>query len=454
MGHQFCTSCGHGAAADCSFCENCGVVFLTPESVTKLESSEPGQETVLPLHRTRGLVSTWIMPFNAALIFGITLAGVFDFLSPRIALLPIAASVAVTGLIVVICLRKFVAPGLPEASKLKRALAPAAGLHRSPLMIVTGVLSALMVTGAAWSSAASASGGVIASKFDGARNAQMQLGVLQSLQKEQRVQTAVLEDIREGRTLNPRRELANQGVAWNGTAFSDALEASDAGVVSLFLTGGMKWNLSRHATRALKTENDTMSQLLLQHPANWQKSHEGKSDCELFTSNFMRRENVADRLQAVALSTMEKKFIRTFCATPEDIDRETKALKQAEIRNAETIESYKKAFAAMTTTDQCIRQMTDTGLAELSPFVGEYQVFGAVLRADGREYAELVASIAGEYSSSKLRMTPKIVNAVTQYCIRETAGKKPNLYADNWDTVHLHKQLLDAMRGNILSLPK
>ncbi len=127
MSQQFCTSCGHGVAVDARFCENCGIVFDQTLAAPKTEPA-----AVLPLHRTRGMVSTWIMPFNAALIFGSTLAGVFDFLSPRIALLPMAASVAVTGLIVAICLRKFVAPGLPEVSKLKRALAPSAGLHRSP----------------------------------------------------------------------------------------------------------------------------------------------------------------------------------------------------------------------------------------------------------------------------------------------------------------------------------
>lgn len=327
MKHQFCTSCGHSAAVDSRFCENCGAVSLTLEPGTTPQLSKTEQEAVLPLRRTRGLIGTWIMPFNATLIFGGTLAGVFDFLSPRIALLPIAASVVVTGLVVAICLRKFVAPGLPEASKLKRALAPAAGLHRSPLLIVTGVLSALMVTGAAWSSAASASGGVIASKFDGARNAQMQLGVLQGLQKEQRIQTAVMEDIREGRAADPRRELSNIGGGFSEGELDAALRRGDFRTASLLMAGGMKWSVT-NAYDAFSRDDQTIAELLLK---NLPLLDIRPGDCERLIAEKFHIGNqyitvggiggqtssfpVAD--QSSELKIFQKKHLKMFCSRPE-----------------------------------------------------------------------------------------------------------------------------------------
>ena len=252
MSNQFCTSCGHSVALDAKFCDNCGAVFgapKLPEFQRKVEIDPPTTASTTGTHQTvvkhaRLAISAWVIPFNATLIFGSTLVAAFDFLSPRVALLPIAATVAVVGLLAALALRKYVAPSLPEGSTFRRALAPEMGLHKSPVLIVTAMLSALMVSGAAWSSAASASGGVIASKFDAARNAQMQFGVLQAVQKEQRVQTAVLEDIREGRSSDPRRELSNLGSGWDSSSFQYALVNGDARVVSLFIEGKMQWRIS------------------------------------------------------------------------------------------------------------------------------------------------------------------------------------------------------------------
>lgn len=251
MSIQFCTSCGHSAIMDAKFCENCGAVFDTAGKLsagTSLDMSPSSKSSTTTtseavVKHASMVLSTWVMPFNATLIFGSTLVAVLDFLSPRVALLPIAATVAVVGLLSALALRKFVAPSLPQGSGFRRALAPELGVHKSPLLIATGLLSALMVSGAAWSSATSTSGGVLASNFDAARNAQMQLGVMQGLQKEQRVQTAVLEDIREGRSIDPKKELNNLGADWE-TSFQQALANGDVRIVNLFLAAKKEWNVS------------------------------------------------------------------------------------------------------------------------------------------------------------------------------------------------------------------
>ena len=347
MGNQFCTSCGHSVEIDAKFCDDCGAVFqnarppeseaLPGTSATGLTSTKTTREAVVK--HARFVVSAWVIPFNATLVFGSTLVAVFDFLSPRVALLPIAATVAVVGLIAALALRKFVAPSLPEDSAFKRALAPEMGVHRSPVLIATGLLSALMVSGAAWSSAASSSGGVIASKFDSARNAQMQLGVMQGLQKEQRVQTAVLEDIREGRTANPRRELANQGILWTTTAFNDAVEKSDKPVVSLFLAGGMKWDLNT-VKYSQRLESSDIQLLLLAYP----KSLEKNNQC--LDAIYQITEKEIDQLRKLSnrkaqsvprLSGLKTRLLKLFCSEPAALAAVVARIKEQE-------EDYKRWY--------------------------------------------------------------------------------------------------------------
>lgn len=353
MPQLFCTSCGYGVTTDARFCEDCGAVFVnagTP-SLESLLDAQPATLTTREavVKHARFVVSAWVMPFNATLIFGSTLVAVFDFLSPRVALLPIAATVAVVGLLVALALRKFIAPSLPQASGFRRVLAPELGLHKSPVLIATGLLSALMVSGAAWSSAASASGGVIASKFDTARNAQMQLGVLQGVQKEQRVQTAVLEDIREGRTLNPRRELANQGILWTSDAFHSAIQSGDKPVVSLFLAGGMKWNL-RNAKSARGLDSDAVFALLLSNAQLLEKGDRCWSAIVDTTYDKIQtlRKSLRREPQSVPrLSPLDIRLMKLFCDKPLDL---TFAIE--EVKRQESF--YEENMAKAHKTDQAL----------------------------------------------------------------------------------------------------
>lgn len=267
MKTQFCTGCGVNINIVDKFCKACGCAngAAGPTESPAVAELATAATQPTPAGNHTSTWGKWLDVGSKAAGLGAPLAAFFDFLSPRVALLPIAATVAIAGLLVTLALRKFVAPSLPATSKFRMALAPEAGLHQSRLMIGTTVLSALMVTGAAWSHANAPAGGVIASKFDAAKNAQMQLGILQAMQKEQRGQTAVLEDIREGRTSNPRRELANQGILWTDRAFRDALEANDLAVVALFIDGGMTWG-PKTGLETLYGEQNAISDKLISRP--------------------------------------------------------------------------------------------------------------------------------------------------------------------------------------------
>ena len=231
----FCTSCGWRIDGEVLFCENCGESVSQVHTTAAIVSTAAmdvvalngGAAASLPLHRTRTAIGTWLAPFNGAVLFGGTVVSVFDFLSPRIVLLPLAAILAASALLLMILARKFIAPDLKSESKMRQVMAPDVVFHKSPLLIMMSVFTALTVTGAAWSGAASATGGVMASKFDMVRGAQMQLGILHVMQKEQRVQTAVLVDIRDGLQV----QSAAAGVAAKSADKKTTAILDDTGVI-------------------------------------------------------------------------------------------------------------------------------------------------------------------------------------------------------------------------------
>ena len=365
MPQLFCTSCGYGVTTDARFCEDCGAVFgmAAEPRLESLLGAPPAMVTTREgvVKRARFVVGTWVMPFNATLVFGSTVVAAFDFLSPRVALLPIAATVTVVGLLAALALRKYVAPNLPEGSAFRLALAPDIGVHKSPVLIVTAMLSALMVSGAAWSSAASASGGVIASKFDAARNAQMQLGVLQAVQKEQRVQTAVLEDIREGRTLNPRRELANQGILWKPDDFHRAIQSGDKPVVSLFLAGGMQWQLN-DAKYARRLSSDAVLVLLLNNAQLLEKGDQCWQAIVETTYDKIQtfRESLKREPQSVPrLSPLDIRLMKLFCVKPTDLTFAVEEAKRKESFYIENVAAARKTDAALGPAPGTVRTLTE-----------------------------------------------------------------------------------------------
>ena len=337
MNHQFCTSCGIQTRVDQKHCEECGhrlnddsasnqSTESTNESTAAARATAALRALFLPVNQKHSTLFTWLEIGIKTLAVGLPLAALFDFLSPRVSLLPIAATIAVVGLLTTIALRKFVAPSLPPTSKLRRALAPEAGLHKSRLLIGTGLLSALMVTGAAWSTTNAPEGGIIASKFDSARVAQMQVGILKGIQKEQRQQTAVLEDIREGRAADPRRELGNIGGGFTDSELDAALDRGDSRTARLLLAGGLKWRVS-NAYAAYASGDPKMPALLLENMAGFELR---AGDCErLVEEKYIEYNSVMlgsvilklpiskQEQLAKPLEPFKKDLMKRFCAKTE-----------------------------------------------------------------------------------------------------------------------------------------
>lgn len=409
-----------------------------PSDATSIET--PNHSLVLQKGRT--VISGWVMPFNASLVFGTTLTGVFDFISPRVALLPIAATVALTVLVGTTLLRKFLAPQLPDSSAFKRLLAPRAPLHRCPILVAGGVLSALMVTGAVWSSANAAEGGIIASKFDAVKNAQMQLGVMTIIQKEQRVQTAVLEDIREGRASNPRRELANQGILWTHEAFRLALETRDSTVVSLFLAGGMNWR-PYDGLIALRSKQHLLSDQLIQRadlldPEAMRQSKFRRSDgCVDFIQTFNipsdETKDLADpkKIRAYVLRSQDKQWLKLIC---NGVDDKAGAQRWLE----EQIDEYETP-----TPGQCReRLLASDGKILFERIAAGFMMKLPMQRAlsDGEVLRSVTTTQPGSGGGKKL--TPKIIEAINEYC-SVISRTQPNTY-NGW-TVKSMQQIVAAI---------
>ena len=379
-------------------------------------------------------------------MFGSTLVAVFDFLSPRVVLLPIASSIVVVGLLAALALRKFIAPSLPMGSAFRRALAPEAGLHKSPMLIAIALLSALMVSGTAWSVAASASGGIIASKFDVARNAQTQLGVLQGVQKEQRAQTAVLEDIREGRTLNPRRELANQGVLWTRDAFRAAIKSADLPVLSLFLSGGMKWGLYDGLVALRDRQDSVASQLIgradLLDVADSEASSNG---CSTVINEFMRVSHETKKLpepekRAYVLRALDKQWLKLFCGNPEGKAEAQSQLRTKSQKYEAEIVSYKKQLSETPTANQCRRQLEADGGREL--FQAGMQFSFSFNRAPTDR--EMMLSVVSNQlaTGGGTEISPNIMAAVNNYCT--ITARKPAMNYGNW-SVQSMQQIVNTL---------
>jgi len=246
---QICEFCREMVQEGASFCSSCGqrvsnstTAALGIGDQPQTKKRFPSDSEELPLFKTRTFITTWIAPINATILFSGALVGFFDFLSPRIALLPGASIVAVLSTVGIIAVRHFVARHLPPEHKLYKLCAPGESITKAPAVLMTALLSLLLVTGTAWSTSKSSEGGFIASNFEAARDAQIQLGILKEMHRET---TAKLEKIQTtlDEIANPsdaRRALAQRSMTYGREALLKAVKDEDFEGIELLFKAGME----------------------------------------------------------------------------------------------------------------------------------------------------------------------------------------------------------------------
>ena len=180
----------------------------------------------------RGFIANYLSPVNTLIFFTTgVLIPLLDFLRPKTSLISYAAGVAVLFFVALLVLKRMGKP-TPQAIP-------------SALLVTTGICACL-VTVSAYASSQHPEG-YAASKFPEVRSAQTSLLGLErqtaAINEKLDRQGVVLEDIRSGRSDDPRVALKNMGVAWSFAEFREASSRSDLKVMDLFLQGGMTTTL-------------------------------------------------------------------------------------------------------------------------------------------------------------------------------------------------------------------
>ena len=192
-----------------------------------------GDHKMGKLDTGRDFITDNLSPLNAVVFFttGIVVP-VLDLLRPVVPLLNYFAGIAVIGFCAVLVAKLL---GKPRPIP-------------TGFVATVGVCCAIFAAGAYASSKHAA--GFIASKEPAL--AQVQASMLgQKLD----TQTALLADIKSGKSDDPRVALKNMGVAWDFTEFRNASQRGDLKVMQLFLEGGM--------TTTLPTTSTTLPELAI-----------------------------------------------------------------------------------------------------------------------------------------------------------------------------------------------
>ena len=176
----------------------------------------------------RAFVVDNLSPVNTLFFFATgILIPAMDLLRPQTFFLAYAAGVAALFFVAIVALRLL---GKPRPEAISKAFVTTVGLCAGLIAI-----SAVASTGHA--------NGFLASKSESLRDVQASLLGLTaqtaSINNKLDSQLVKLEDIRMGKSADPRVELHNLGVAWERAQFYAAIDRGDVRVVKLFLAGGM-----------------------------------------------------------------------------------------------------------------------------------------------------------------------------------------------------------------------
>ena len=452
---MYCTECGTRIIQDAKFCQHCGFAVAGGGSAVAQPVSLPVQRPgffgrkseELPLYKLRTAIATWLLPVNNSYLFVATtcggiaslVVGVLDVISPIFQLLSVAAVLSLLLFVISALSRKYLVQYLSQDSVWRRVLAPELSFYKVPILIATGTVAVLTVTGAAWSKEHRDDGGGLASKIAVVRKVQTELSVLMDISTGQVAQTKVLESIRDGESSNPRRALANQGTPWSQDEFRRAVERNDVETSALFLQGGMRWKLGFARTTLEKGYQEIGDQLLA-HPKELDLS---PGDCSRFMASFAKLvpDGSGKGTQAYKLTSRDTDFLKKFCASPQDLAWANSQLEDASKSYEAQRKSYAQAKAAQKPADQCERDLLKNDAEVL--YSDASRGAGATSQLTFTPYQSLLADVSAELMFGNTKPSPKLREAIKSFCKRQ-AEEAPNIMVDDW-LVQARKQIVDAI---------
>lgn len=297
-----------------------------------------------------------------------------------------------------------------------------------------------MLSGTAWSSAHRAEGGGFASSVPGVRDMQQAFGVMQAIHQEQKRQTVVLEEIRDGASSNPRRVLANQGIMWADDEFRQAIRRADLNSVSLFLQGGMLWSLPvvRDSLASSGIEKlEGVLDLLAQYPQQLEKpaDRHAKSCWHLFQK--------ISETPSLLESKGFKKIMNKHCSSEADAQQIRDVMEYAEQRYAEEIRAHEKSLKSLKTKDQCESELLSNDASAIRREVldGSLTFPAGVYSLGPSDRTTMLIHVYEETKDSggiiASKITKKFRNAIAEYCEKTSkpAPRPANTQVENYKKV-------------------
>lgn len=133
---------------------------------------------------------------------------------------------------------------------------------------------------------------------------------------------------------SPREKLANMGISWDINSLRSAIDRNDTLVTTLFLQGGMTWQLA-WTEQAHSFHYDEVLELLLRYRLQMDEP----KPCRRFITTLSHAMSSGESLTA-----MRKAYLQAFCTTPAVVERQRNSVEQAKRRADATPDAQNKKW--------------------------------------------------------------------------------------------------------------
>ncbi|MCL6746986.1 STY4199 family HEPN domain-containing protein [Kosakonia sp. R1.Fl] len=224
--------------------------------------------------------------------------------------------------------------------------------------------------------------------------------------------------VKKETSADPRKELANIGIAWEEKNIRAAIERGDTRVVSLFMDGGMNWKLYYAEKALIADHKDTLAVLL--HHASLMDEQQG---CARMNSVLLQIVDHGD-----ALTPMQTQFLKTFCSSPENVSMLKGELDRALKFEKNQQEAYDREMAKKETADRCEHRLMANNA---QPLINEAAQFSLSGSSTYSLHDTLLANLNSQLLMGKSSLG-EIRKQVKDFC-NQQANSKPNIAIDdNW----------------------
>ncbi|MBB1202141.1 hypothetical protein EGM70_17835 [Enterobacteriaceae bacterium 89] len=131
-----------------------------------------------------------------------------------------------------------------------------------------------------------------------------------------------LVDAPEREIPSPREKLANMGISWDVNSLRSAIDRNDTQVTTLFLQGGMSWQVA-WTEQAQSFRYDEVLELLLRYRLQMDEP----KPCRRFISTLEHAMSNGETLTSV-----RKSYLQAFCTGPAVVERQRYNVSQAKLR--------------------------------------------------------------------------------------------------------------------------